>query len=178
MKVTLGAGYYDYGSVQGQSPDFADGLVNEFGNSVTGSGAAAVYAYDYDIGQLFAEATLQTAGVPINVFVDYAHNFAADDGLADAYNVGVLVGKANAPGRWEFGVLHQVVEKDALFGQWTRFRFRRRRDGQRGPVLPRRLDAAANACVLNLNYYDTSYNVDVGDETDYDRWQLDFNFTF
>ena len=32
--------------------------------------------------------------------------------------------------------------------------------------------------LLNVTYYDTRYNVDVGDETDYDRWQLDFNFTF
>ena len=177
LKVTLGATYYDYGSVQGQSPDFADGLVHEFGNSVTGSGAAAVYTYDYDIGELSAEATLKTADIPINVFVDYAHNFAADDGLADAYNVGVLIGKANAPGRWEFGVLHQVVEKDALFGQWIDSDFGGGVTDNAGQFY-RIAWMPLQRVVLNLNYYDTSYNVDVGNETDYDRWQLDFNFTF
>jgi len=29
--------------------------------------------------------------------------------------------------------------------------------------------------LLNLTYVDTKY---IGDETNYDRWQLDFNFTF
>ncbi|MFL6617492.1 MAG: hypothetical protein ACJ8MH_02750, partial [Povalibacter sp.] len=32
--------------------------------------------------------------------------------------------------------------------------------------------------VIDGTYFDTSYNVDVGTETDYDRWQLNFNFSF
>ena len=129
------------------------------------------------VGELSAEATLKTADIPVNVFVDYAHNFAPDDGLTDAYNVGVLIGKANAPGRWEFGVLHQVVEKDALFGQWIDSDFGGGVTDNAGQFY-RVAWMPLQRVVLNLNYYDTSYNVDVGNETDYDRWQLDFNFTF
>jgi hypothetical protein len=32
--------------------------------------------------------------------------------------------------------------------------------------------------VIDGTYYDTRYNVDVGTQTDYDRWQLNFIFTF
>jgi hypothetical protein len=177
LRIKVGAGYYDYGSVQGQSPDFADGLVNEFGNSVTGSGADAVYTYDYDIGQLFTDATLSASGIPINVFLDYAHNFAADNGLTEAYSVGVLVGKASAPGRWEFGVMRQAIEKDSLFGHWLDSDFGGGVTDNEGQLY-RVAWMPMQSVLLNLIYIDTTYNVDVGNESDYDRWQLDLNFTF
>jgi hypothetical protein len=177
FRIKLGAGYYDFGNIEGESPDFADGLVNEFGNSVTDSGGNAVYAFDYDIGQLFADATFDIAGVPLNAFVDYAHNFAADNDLTDAYNVGVLIGKADAPGRWEVGVLRQAVEKDALFGHWIDSDFAGGVTDNSGQLY-RVAWMPLKRVVLNVTYLDTVYNVDAGDESDYDRWQLDFNFTF
>jgi hypothetical protein len=177
FKIKVGAGYYDYGNIQGQSPDFADGLVNEFGNTVIGSGDAAVYAFDYDIGQLFADATFDIGGIPLNAFVDYAHNFAADNDLTDAYNVGVLVGKANAPGRWEVGLMRQAVEKDALYGHWIDSDFAGGVTDNSGQLY-RVAWMPLKRVVLNVTYLDTAYNVDVGNESDYDRWQLDFNFTF
>jgi hypothetical protein len=160
LQVKLGAAYYDYGSVQGQSPDFADGLVNEFGNTVIGSGAT-VYAFDYDIGQLFADATFDIGGIPLNAFIDYAHNFAADNDLTDAYNVGVLVGKANAPGRWEVGLMTQAVEKDALYGHWVDSDFAGGVTDNSGQLY-RVAWMPLKRVVLNVTYLDTAYNVDVG----------------
>jgi hypothetical protein len=177
FKIKVGAGYYDYGDVKGQSPDFADGLVNQFGNSVVGPGEDAVYAYDYDIGQLFADATFDVNGIPVNAFIDYAHNFAADNDLTDAYNVGVLVGKTSAPGRWEVGVMRQAVEKDALFGHWIDSDFAGGVTDNSGQLY-RVAWMPLKRVVLNVTYLDTAYNVDVGEESAYDRWQLDFNFTF
>jgi hypothetical protein len=174
LKLTLGAGYYDLQNIQGADPDFGDGVVSAFGNTVTDAG---VYLYDYDIGQLFADATFFVGTLPINAFADYAHNFRADNGLDTAYSVGLLVGKANAPGRWELGIMRQQIEKDALYGHWIDSDFAGGVTDNAGQYY-RLAYMPVQRVVLNLNYIDTTFNVDVGDETDYDRWQLDFNFLF
>lgn len=176
-KLKVGAGYYDYYNVQGRFPGFGNGIVSEFGNTITGTGAAARYAYDYDIGQLFAETTFPVAGIALNLFADYGHNFEADNGLDTAYSIGLLVGKASKPGQWEAGVLTQKVEKDALFAQWTDSDYGSGVTDNDGYAWRLAWMAMKNV-LLNVTYYDTRYNVDVGTEQDYDRWQLDFNFTF
>jgi hypothetical protein len=177
LKLKAGLGYYDYGSVQGQSPYFGNGVGAEFGNTVLGAGPDAVYAYDYDIGQLFAAVDLLAGSWPVSLFADYGHNFADADDRTDAYAVGVLFGKANAPRRWEFGAMRQDVEKDALFGQWFDSDFGGGVTDSAGQLY-RVAWMPMQRVLLNLTYYDTAYNVDVGEETEYDRWQLDFNFTF
>ncbi len=176
-KVKVGAGYYDYYNVQGRFPGFGNGIVSEFGNTIIGTGVAARFAYDYDIGQLFAETTIPVAGIPLNLFADYGHNFDADNGLDTAYSFGFLIGKANRPGQWEAGVLTQKVEKDALFAQWTDSDYASGVTDNDGYTWRLAWMAMKNV-LLNVTYYDTHYNVDVGTEQDYDRWQLDFNFTF
>lgn len=177
LKVKFGAGYYDYSNVQGRFPAFGEGVVNQSGNTLIGSGASASYAYDYNIGQLFAEGTFAPGGVPLRLFGDYARNSEADAGLDSAYNLGFLVGNANSAGRWEAGVFHQRVEKDALFGQWTDSDFAGGVTDNSGQVYRAAWMAIRNL-LINVTYLDTAFNVDVGPETDYDRWQLDFNFTF
>lgn len=176
-KVKFGAGYYDYYNVQGRFPGFANSLVNEFGNTIIGSGAAARYVYDYNIGQLFAEATFPVAGIPLNLFADYGHNFEADNGLDTAYSVGFLVGKASNPGLWEAGVFNQVVEKDALFAHWIDSDFGGGVTDNSGYSYRVAWMAMKNL-LINVTYLDTEFNVDVGPQADYDRWQLDFNFNF
>lgn len=177
LKLKAGAGYYDYVNVQGRFPGFANSLVNEFGNTIVGSGASARYAYDYDIGQAFAEAAWPIAGVPFSVFADYAENLEADNGLDTAYGFGFLAGKASSPGRWEAGVLRQRMEKDALFAHWIDSDFGSGVTDNEGYSWRVAWMPLKNV-LLNVTYLDTAFNVDVGTETDYDRWQLDFNFTF
>lgn len=176
-KVKFGAGYWDYHNVQNRFPGFANSLVAEYGNTIYGTGAAARFAYDYDIGQLFAEATFPVGGIPLNLFADYGHNFEADNGLDTAYSVGFLVGKASSPGKWEAGVFTQKVEKDALFAQWTDSDYGNGLTDNDGYAWRVAYMAMKNV-LLNVTYYDTQFAVDVGNEADYDRWQLDFNFTF
>jgi hypothetical protein len=174
-KLKFGAGYYDYQGIEGRFPGFAASLVNEFGNTVVGSGSDIAFLYDYDIGQVFAEATLPLGHVPLNLFADFARNFEADNDLDTAYSLGLLIGKASEVGRWEAGVLTQHVEKDALFGQWTDSDFAGGVTDNDGLVY-RVAWMPVTGLVVNLTYLDTRFNVDAGDEVDYDRWQLDFNF--
>lgn len=177
VALKVGAGYYDYGSVQGRQTGFGGGLLNELGNSVIGSGASAVFRYDYDIAQLFAQADFMIGALPVQLFSDLARNSAADDGLDTAYSLGFLVGKANAPGHWEFGAYKQKVEQDALFGQWLESDFAGGVTDSEGYVY-RVARMVAKHVLLNLTYLDTAYDVDLGAKGDYDRWQLDFNFMF
>jgi len=176
-KLKAGVGYFDYHDVQGRYPGFANSLVTNLGNTIIGSGIDARFAYDYNIGQVFAETTFPVAGIPLNVFADYGHNFEAGNGLDTAYSIGFLIGKANRPGRWEAGVLTQKVEKDALFAQWTDSEFGGGVTDNDGYAWRVAWMAMQNL-VINGTYYDTQFNVDVGDRSDFDRWQLDFNFTF
>jgi hypothetical protein len=171
-----GAGYFDYHNVEGRNPNFGGGVVNQFGNTVIVTSAGPVFAYDYNIGQIFTDASLPVAGLPVTLFVDYAKNFEADD-FDTAYSTGVVVGRANAPGRWQAGVLKQKVEKDALFGQWTHPDFAGGVTDNDGYVWQAGW-MAFERVVLNLTYFDSKYNVDVGPEANYDRLQLDFNFNF
>ncbi|HEY5808200.1 MAG TPA: putative porin [Povalibacter sp.] len=175
--LKVGGGFWNFDNIKGRFPGFGNSIVSELGNSITGTSAAARYVYDYHIGQLFAETTFPIAGVPLNFFADYGHNYAADNGLDTAYSVGVLVGKASAPGKWEVGVMNQKVEKDALFAHWT--------DSDYGSGVTdndgfawRLAVMAMKSLTIDLTYYDTRYNVDVGNEADYDRWQINFISTF
>jgi hypothetical protein len=177
IKLKTGGGYYDYHDVQGRFPGFGNGLVNEAGNTVIGAGPGARFAYDYDVGQLFAEVTLPIAGIPLNLFADFARNFDAGNDLDDAYDIGFLVGKAAKPGQWEAGMLHQRMEKDALFGQWTDSDFSGGVTDNSGEAYRLAWMAVRNL-VINLTYYDSQFNVDVGPRADYRRWQLDFNLIY
>ena len=169
--------YFDYGGVQGRFPGFGEGVVGAFGNSTVGAGADARYVFDYDVAEAYAEATLRIAGAPFAVFADYARNGAANDGLDTAWSAGVLFGKANQPGRWEVGAMLQDIDKDALFGHWIDSDFAGGVADNRGQLYRVAYMALRNL-LINATYLETRFNVDEGLETDYDRWQLDFNFMF
>lgn len=176
-KLKAGVGYWDYHEVQGRFPGFGNSIVNELGNTIVGIGTSARYLYDYNIGQAFAETTFPVARIPLTLFADYGHNYEAGNGLDTAYSVGVVVGKASKVGQWEAGVLKQKVEKDALFAHWTDSEFAGGVTDNDGYAWRVSWMAMKNLLITG-NYYDTQFNVDVGNEADFDRWQLEFNFTF
>jgi hypothetical protein len=177
FRLNAAVSYFDYGNVQGRFPGFGEGVVGAFGNSTVGSGPDARYVYDYDIAEAYAEATTRIGGLPLALFADYARNSAADNGLDAAWSAGVLFGKANQLGRWEVGAMLQDVDKDSLFGHWVDSDFAGGVTDNSGQVYRVAWMAMRNL-LINATYLDTRYNVDQGEEADYDRWQLDFNFTF
>lgn len=177
VRLKAGVGYWDYRDVQGRFPGFGNSILSELGNSITGTGASARYVYDYNIGQAFAEATFSVAELPLTLFVDYGRNFEADNGLDSAYSFGFILGKAGKVGQWEAGILKQRVEKDALFAQWTDSEFAggvTDNDGYAARVAW----MAMKNFLISANYYDTEFNVDVGNQADFNRWQLEFNYTY
>lgn len=130
-RLTVAATYFDFNGVQGYNPLFG---ASSFGNTTVAgvaNGCSRTLAAgtqcllsDYDITEVFADLTTTVGGRPLRLFADYAQNGAAEmnataqDELDTAYAVGVSYGAASAvKGTWEFGVLYQQIEKDALFGQ-------------------------------------------------------------
>jgi type II secretory pathway component PulJ len=130
VKLTVAGTYFNFDGVQGYNPLFGG---SSFGNTTTTSAAVcsrtlaagtACLLSDYDIIEGFADLTATVGGRPLRVFLDYAKNTEAEvntvagEKLDTAMAYGVSYGAASAvPQSWEFGVLYQQIEKDALFGQ-------------------------------------------------------------
>ena len=81
-------------------------------------------ASDFNVVEASADLTTSLANRPLRFFIDYAQNMealvnpVAQDELDTAYATGIQYGAASAAkGTWEFGLLYQEIQKDALFGQ-------------------------------------------------------------
>jgi hypothetical protein len=212
MRLTLAGTYMDYQGVQGYNPFFGG---SSFGNTTTTSASVcsrtlaagtACALSDFNVVEASADLTASVAGKPLRVFVDYAQNTAAEvnptagEKLDTAMAFGVLYGAASATkGSWEFGVLYQQIEKDALFGQLVDSDFGDGNTDAQGYVLRGAWTFARNWTVngtLFINQlandvpqsvtvfnegtpaiYDTQIISGVFDR-DYKRLQLDLNFKF
>jgi hypothetical protein len=211
-RLTVAGTYFNYDGVQGYNPLFGG---SSFGNTTTTNAAlcsrtlaagTACLLSDYDIIEVFADLTTTVGGRPLRLFADYARNSEAEvnptagEKLDTAYGAGVTYGAASAvKGTWEFGVLYQQVEKDALFGQMLDSDFGDGNTDTNGFVLRGGYTVARNwtvnatlfmndlsndvpqsVTVLNGTTpapYDTTVINGVVDR-DYKRLQLDLNFRF
>jgi hypothetical protein len=212
VRMTVAATYFNFDGVQGYNPLFGG---SAFGNTTTTSAAAcnrtlaagtACLLSDYDILEGFADLTATVGGQPLRVWVDYAQNSEAEvnpvagEKLDTALAYGISYGAATAaPGTWEFGVLYQQIDKDALFGQFLDSDFGDGNTDVDGFVIRGGWTVARN-WTLNATYflnqlandvpqsvtvfnsatpapYDTTVRTGVFDR-DYKRLQLDLNFRF
>jgi len=212
VRLTVAGTYFNFDGVQGYNPFFGG---SSFGNTTTTSAAVcnrslgagvACSLSDFDIIEGFADLTATVGGRPLRVFVDYAQNTEAEvnplalEKLDTAMAYGVSYGAATAnKGTWEFGVIQQTIEKDALFGQLVDSDFGDGNTDSDGLVLRGAYSVARNWTVnatLFLNElsndvpqsvtvfneatpapYDTRVITGITDR-DYKRLQLDLNFRF
>jgi len=202
-RVLLAASYYDHSAVGGYNVIQSGAAGGYFGNS-TGTGAAlcrtavvgatgTCLADDFDVVELLGEWQFKLADRPVLLYANLARNTAAKfqpQGLDTAYAVGFNYGRAVAsiPGTWEFGYLYQKVEKDALFGQWIDSDFAAGGTDGGGSAFRVAYQLSPNARV-NVSYLMTETNLDVPVAVtvpvpatvrgrDYDRLQVDVNWTF
>jgi hypothetical protein len=212
VKLTLGGTYFDFDGVQGYNPLFGG---SSFGNTTTTSAAVcsrtlaagtACLLSDYDIVEVFGDLTASVGGKPLRFFVDAAKNLEAEvnpvagEKLDTAYSAGVTYGAAGAAkGTWEFGVIYQKTEKDALFGQLLDSDFGDGNTDTKGFAIRGAYSVARNwtlnaALFLNDLANDVPQTVTVFDgatpapydttvisnvfDRDYKRLQLDLNFRF
>jgi Putative porin len=222
-RITLAGTYMDFDGVQGYNPFFGG---SSFGNTTTTSSAVcsrtipvvppvppatlptpgACLLSDFNIAEASVDLTTSLGGRPLRFFIDYAENLEAEVNptalkkLDTAYAAGIQYGAASAAkGTWEFGLLFQQVEKDALFGQLLDSDFGDGNTDTNGFVIKGGYTVARNWTVnatLFVNDlandvpqsvtvfndatpapYDTTSITNVFDR-EYKRLQLDLNFRF
>lgn len=171
-------GYSDLQNGQGQRPFYNN---NPNGNSVTAGGNVGGLQYDFNVIEGLVEYNAQLGTLPLQVWGNYAQNLDPDD-MNTAWSAGVLFGKASNARTWEAGFAYEVLEKNALFGQFVDSDFNDGVTDGQGWLL-RAGYAPLKNWSLNATYFINERNRDVanalfGTKTDYDRLQVDFNVKF
>jgi cell division protein FtsB len=177
--LMIAAQYYDLDDADGRSllyncSDTSTSCFN--GNTATGEPGSQILAFDYNVWEVIAEFNTALGNLPLQAYVDYAQNTDPED-LNEAMSVGFLLGKAGNDRTWELGAAYQSIEKDALFGQFIDSDFADGKTDGEGWIL-RTAWVPVKNWTLNAQYFINTLNVDVGDEIDYDRLQLDLNYKF
>lgn len=173
--LTTGASYFELPTA-GKTAFF--GAADEFyGNSFNCSGSgngatACVYTEDYEELELFANLELNAAGLPVNIYLDYVRNLAAE-----RFDTGWLAGlqvSNIAGGRWKLGYEYQDLAADGAFALISDSNLGGGGSDVKGHKLSAAFSASDNV-LLSLSWY---LNNTVGEDgpqpaRDYDRITFD-----
>ncbi len=149
------------------------------GNQVTPGGN---YLYDFEVYNVFGEASLELAGLPLTIFADFVKNDAADD-FDTGYLVGAQLGAAKKKGSWEFQYYYESLEANATLALLTNSDFGGGGTNGEGSVFSGAY-ALTDQTNIKLTYFLVDRNTDNlstilgGEEFDFDTLQLDFNFKY
>lgn len=152
------------------------------GNQAAGVPGSLVYATDFEVYSVFAEAGFKIADLPIAIFADYVNNNAADD-YEQGYMVGAQFGSAKAKGTWQVGYYYEDLESNATLGLLTNSDFGGGGTNGAGSVFSGAY-ALSDKTNVTATYYLVDRNTDNiatinnGDEVSVDTLQLDLNFKY
>ena len=193
--IALGGSYFSYGNVKNYSLLYEDD--NPFGNSEYSTEDTTItkvaytptdtavdvtitehhfYMYDYELLELFAEASHKFNEIPVTVMGDYVTNTAIDS-LKNGWLVGIRIGKTKKPGSWDFRYIYREVEKDAVFGLYTDSDFRGGGTNARGHEIGADYQLMNNT-TFAVTYFNNQIDLQAGDKTNFQRWQFDLKFKF
>ncbi|MDD3730845.1 MAG: putative porin [candidate division Zixibacteria bacterium] len=181
--VAIGAGFFNYVNGKGLTP-FYDG--EPMGNSVTpvivsinedtdDTTYAEVYTNDYEIVELFAEATHHFKKIPVTIMFDYVKNTATDS-LNTGWLAGLHIGKTKKPWSWTVRYIYRKVESDAVVGTFTDSDFRGGGTGAKGHEIGGSLILAENTS-FDISYFINKIGLDK-EEEDFKRLQVDLQLKF
>jgi hypothetical protein len=169
-----GVSWYDYSHLQGYTDlksTWESGSHDFFGNTSRNS----VFAYDYDLLELFGEFGTEIGGMPVAVFGDWVENT-----VAPTNNTGWLAGfalnKLKDPGSWQFVYDYRKVEVDAVVAQFSDSDFLGGGTGGKGHKFSFTYQVAKNV-QAGLNYYLSKFDRP-GVDKDYSRLQADIVLKF
>ena len=170
--LLVGAGYYHFDTA-GKGPFFGD-EDDFFGNSFDPD--TLTYIYDYHEIETFAELDFDLLGRPTKVFANYVVNIEADD-HDTAWATGFKYGNAKEAGTWDFGVVYQYLEADAVLGLLTDSDFGGGGTNSKGFIFKGGYAIARN-WKANFTYFDDEIGISEPDPKDFGRLQLDLNFKY
>ena len=177
--ITAGVGYSDVDAAG--RPCFFDSDNDGFclGNEVDGAGQ---YLYDFQVYNIFADATFTVADLPLSVFGDFIKNDDADE-FDTGYLLGAQLGKADKQGSWQIKYYYEDIESNATLGLLTNSDFGGGGTNGKGSVFSGAY-ALTDRTNLALSYYlvernsDNIAEVNGGEEFDVDTLQIDINFKY
>ena len=171
INFVAGAGYFRLDAA-GKESFFGDN--DFFGNSFDPT--TLTYLYDYHEVEAFAELNFDLWQRPFSIFADFVKNTAADDNdLGYAY--GLKSGNAKTPGSWDFSVIYQDLEADAVLGLLTDSDFGGGGTNARGFIL-KGTYALHEKWNAKFTYFINEIGIDTHKPRDFDRLQLDLNFKY
>lgn len=168
-KVSVGGGFFDFVNAAGYTA-FFDG--EPMGNSVD---SLDRYLNDYEIVELFLEASRDFEKIPVTVMADFATNTATDS-LNQGWLVGACIGKAKKPGSWSIRYVYREVQKDAVVGSFTDSDFRGGGTDAKGHEIGGCLQLAHNT-TFGVTYFSNKIGLERPEE-DFGRLQVDLQLNF
>lgn len=170
MKLTAGVGYFGYSDTIGNEP-FYDGSSN--GNSVDVNGD---YIYDYKNTEVFAELSTSVGDWPLKVYAQWVQNSEVSE-EDTGYSIGAKLGSAKDKGEKEFSWTYQDIEADAVIGTFNDSDFGGGGTDASGHILKAKY-AVSRQIALSGTFFVNEVDRFQGTEHDYDRFQLDVQFSF
>lgn len=176
--LVAGVGYFE---VDTEGREVFNGDADDFfGNTFSCIDSDALtgctYNNSFEELELFAQLSTTLGETPVSLFADLVQNQDASD-LDTAWAAGLKVGKASAPGTWEFSYTYQDIEADAVLGLITDSDFAGGGTDAKGHVI-RGAWAINKKWKIGFTYFDNERNIDVGVEEDYKRLMLDTAYKF
>lgn len=175
---TFGGSIFNYVNTKGYQPffDHEDPMGNSTVLFVENNDTVSHYANDYELIELFGEATHKFKNIPVTVIGDFVTNNAADS-LNTGWLVGLRVGKAKKTGSWEFRYIYRNVEADAVLGMFTDSDFRGGGTDARGHEIGGAVQLAANTA-FKATYFSNEIGLQEAETEDFNRLQADLQLKF
>ena len=182
--LTIAASFHDYAAIEGRSLSFSGypaGNTTYAGDRLcqpvaTEVAVARCYSADYEILGLAVQYEGRVGELPLQLWADSVQNLAVAEFDA-GFNLGARIGRASSPGSWELALAYQDVEADAQWGGFIDSDFAGGDTQGRGWRLQGGWVPARNA-LLQFTWIDSMRAVDLPQERDYQRLQLDFSMKF
>jgi hypothetical protein len=179
-----GVGYYSIPS-KGRTTTFGDPTDpgDFFGNTAIEAGGLAcgttadtecVYLYDYDLMQVFGQASFDLGEWPTLVFFDYVNNSDPSDNNT-GWTLGARIGSAKDRGQKQFTYFYADKEADSMLGLLTDSDFGGGGTDNRGHWL--QFNYGVNrSWTIGAQYFINEVNIASGSKSDYNRLMIDMQW--
>jgi hypothetical protein len=184
VELTGGLGYYSI-PTQGQTTTFGDPTDpgDFFGNTaVEASGlpcgttpdVECVYLYDYDLTQIFAEASFDIGQWPALVYFDYVNNSDPSDNDT-GWLLGAKIGQTRDRGQMQFAYFYADKEADSMLGLVTDSDFGGGGTDSKGHWL--QFNYGVNkSWTIGAQYFINEVDIASGSKSDYNRLMIDMQW--
>ena len=183
VQFTGGIGYYsiptkgketNYGDPTDPGDFFGNTAIEAGGEACGTTGETCVYLYDYDLTQVFAEASFDLGDWPTLVFFDYFNNSDPSDNDT-GWMFGTKIGQAKDRGELQFTYYYADKEADSMIGQLTDSDFGGGGSDSKGHWLQFNY-GVSKSLAIGAQYFINEVDIVSGRKSDYNRLMIDMQW--